>query len=205
MKLDPTIGPFIQDKPSFTFKRTRSIKDNLVSSEYVGGGTGKRDPCKRMGTFRCGGCPYCQFMNTKSNIKLPDGSKYTPKHFANCKTIGVIYLLMCDCASYYVGKTNQEFWRRAYRHIISMKTCNPSLPLDRHVSNFHSGVFPKLSFLILDRVHPGLRGGDWNKILLQKEQKWIFRLQATRAPGLNDTTSFRPFLEGFTSGGNPPM
>lgn len=51
-------------------------------------------------------------------------------------------------------------------------------------------------------VHPGLQGGDWNKTLLQVEQRWIFRLHATRTPGLNDAISFRPFLEGFTSGGS---
>lgn len=162
---------------------------------------GKRDPCKCPGTFQCGGCPYCQFMNIKPNIKLPNGHKYASKHFANCKTIGVVYLLICECACYYVGKTNQELWWRAYRHIAAMKSCNPSLPLGRHVSTFHAGSFPRVSFLILDSVHPGLRGGEWNKILLQKEQKWIYHLQATKPLGLNDAISFRPFLEGFTSGG----
>lgn len=160
LKLDPTISPFMQDKPSFTFKRAKSIKDNLVSSEYSGGGVGKQDLCKRPKTFRCGGCPYCQFMKTKSNIKLPNGQNYAPKHFANCRTIGVVYLLICDCACYYVGKTSQEFWRWAYRHIASMKSCSSSLPLGRHVSAIHAGIFPKVSFLILDCVHPGIRGGD---------------------------------------------
>lgn len=140
-------------------------------------------------------------MNIKPNIKLPNGHKYAPKHFANGKTIGVVYLLICESACYYVGKTNQDFWRWAYRHIAAMKFCNPSLPLVRHVSAFHTGNFPRVSFFILYRVHPGLRSGDWNKILLQKEQKWIYRLQATKPPGLNDAISFRPFLEGFTSGG----
>lgn len=40
LKLDPTIGPFVQDKPSFTFKRSKSISYNLVSSEFSGGGCG---------------------------------------------------------------------------------------------------------------------------------------------------------------------
>lgn len=87
---------------------------------------------------------------------------------------------------FYVGKTIQEYWRRAYRHIVSMETCNPSLSLGRHVT---------------DRIHPGMRR-DWNKSLLQLEQRMIFRLNATQAPGLNGASSFRPFLEGFTSGGS---
>lgn len=59
------------------------------------------------------------------------------------------------------------FWQRAYCHIISMQTCNPDLPLGRHVTQFHDG-------------------GDWNKVLLQREQQWIFRLNVTSFPGLNE-------------------
>lgn len=78
----------------------------------------------------------------------------------------------------------------------------PQPPLGRHVLAIHSGIFLKIYFLILDRVHPGLHGSDWNKILLQQEQKWIFSLQATRPPALNDAISFQPFLKGFASGGS---
>lgn len=94
-----------------------------------------------------------------------------------------------------------EFWQRVYHHIISMQTCNQDLPLGRHVTQFHEGTFPQVKFLILDRVHPGIRVGDWNKILLQSEQRRIFRFSATSFPGLNEAISFKPFLEGFVSGG----
>lgn len=63
----------------------------------------------------------------------------------------------------------------------------------------HQGNIPRIKFLVLDRVHPN-RGGDWDKILLQRETRWIVALQATLPPGLNDYISYRPFLEGFTSG-----
>lgn len=45
-------------------------------------------------------------------------------------------------------------------------------------------------------------GGDWNRTLLQHKQRWIFHLDATSPPGLNGSLSFRPFLEGFASGGS---
>lgn len=82
-----------------------------------------------------------------------------------------------------------------------MQTCDPDLPLGRHTRLVHHGVFPKIKFLILDRVHPNLRGGDWNKSLLQLELRWIYNLKANQPPGLNDAVSFKPFLEGFDSGG----
>lgn len=82
-----------------------------------------------------------------------------------------------------------------------MKTADPDLPLGRHVTLVHGGKFPSIKFLILDRIHPSPRGGDWNKILLQRELKWIHLLKATIPPGLNEAVCFRPFLEGFNSGG----
>lgn len=63
------------------------------------------------------------------------------------------------------------------------------------------GKFPNIKFLILDHIHPSFRGGDWNKTLLQMELCQIHNLKATSPPGLNEATSFKPFLEGFSSGG----
>lgn len=81
-----------------------------------------------------------------------------------------------------------------------MKKANPDLPLGRHVIHEHHGIFPGIQFLILDRIHPNPRGGDWNKVLLQREVRWIVDLAATSLLGLNEQFSYRPFLEAFTSG-----
>lgn len=177
---------------------TSQIGLKLVCRKFKGS---TKHPCKRLGTFKCGGCGYCQYLDVATHKTLPNKVTFTPKHFANCKTHGVVYLLQCECTCFYVGKTKTEFWHRAYRHIVSMQSCNPDLPLGRHVTHFHSGIFPHIKFLILDRVHPGMRGGDWNKIPLQREQQWIFRLNATYFPGLNEKIPFKSFLEGFVSGG----
>lgn len=82
-----------------------------------------------------------------------------------------------------------------------MQTSDPDLPLGRHGSLVHGGKFPRIKFLILDRVHSSPREGDWNKTLLQRELKWIYLLKATSPPGLNEAICFKPFLEGFYSGG----
>lgn len=176
LTMDPVIGPYVSKDPSFAFKRARSLRDHLVSSDLKR--SGKSCLCKY--------CKYCRFMNTARDLVLPNRDKYLPKHYANCQTTAVI----------------QHFWQRAYRHILSMKACNPDLPLGRHVTNFHNGLPPKISFLILDRVHTSRRGGDINKLLLQQEQRWIFHQNATQPPGLNGSISYRPFLEGSASGGS---
>lgn len=81
-----------------------------------------------------------------------------------------------------------------------MQISNPYLPLGRHVMEIHNSIMPKVSFAALDRVHIPVRGGDWNKTLLQREQRWIFMLNSTSFPGLNEAISFAPFLKGFVSG-----
>lgn len=139
----------------------------MVKSEYTG--IFRSDKCKRFGTFTCGGCPLCRYMNTQSKFTLPNGRIYRPRHYANCKTSGVIYLLTCQCKCFYVGKTKLEFHKRAARHITTMRQANPDLPLGRHVRDHHAGISPSICFTILDWVHPDSRGGDWNKILLQRE------------------------------------
>lgn len=103
-------------------------------------------------------------------------------HFGNCKTFGVVYLLKCDCSCFYIYKTKLPFWKRAYQHIRSMQVCNPDLPLGRHTTLIHRGIFPRNKFLILDLIHPSPRGGDWNKSLLQLDLRWIYMLRATYPP-----------------------
>lgn len=184
LRIDPVLNQFVSKNHLITFRQTKSLKDMLVHSEYTGEFRG--DPCKRKGMFRCGGCAHCQFMNTDHNQILPSGQKYRPSYFAYCQTAGVVYLLTYPCGCFYVGKTKLEFHKRVYRHVLSMRTCNPDLPLGRHVRDVHQGKFPSITFLVLDRVHPSARGGDWDKTLLQRETRWIVTLWATSPPGLID-------------------
>lgn len=144
----PSLSPFISQNPPLTYRRTRSLKNALVQSEFTG--NFRKDPCKSPGTFKCDGCRYCQYMHTGSNIRLPNSTKFEPTHYANCKTIGVVYMLYCQCRSFYIGKTKQEFHKRMYRHILGMQKSNPDRPLGRHVRDNHGGKFPQIKFLILD-------------------------------------------------------
>lgn len=69
-------------------------RHDMAICEFRGGG--RRDPCKRTGTFTCGRCNYCQFLNTSKNIILPNGERYEPKHYANCQTPSVVYIRLCE-------------------------------------------------------------------------------------------------------------
>lgn len=140
------------------------------------------------------------YIDSRKTIHLPNGMCFFPKHYSNCQTAGVVYLILCSCNCFYVEKTIQKLWQRLYRHIKAMQTCNPDLPLGRHVAQTHSGNCPKISVLMLDRLHPSPRGGDFNKYL-QHELKWICILNATQSPGLNEAFKLKPFLPGYATGG----
>lgn len=99
LQIDPNLSPHISATPTITFRKAR---DQLVKSEYAG--AFRSDPCQRLDTFTCGGCMCCHYMNTQSNFVLPNGRLYRPRHYANCKTPGVIYLLTCQCQCFYFGK-----------------------------------------------------------------------------------------------------
>lgn len=74
-------------------------------------------------------------------------------------------------------------------HVYNMQIGNCYLPIGRHMVLTHNYRVLRDTFT-LDLVHILDRGGDWNKTLLQHEQRWIFRLQTTCHPGLNKSISY---------------
>lgn len=95
----------------------------------------------------CCACNYCKYMYTKKKPILPNGQIFCPRHFANCETIGVVYMLHCDCGCFYIDKTKLEFWKRVHRHIQGLQTSSPELLLGRHTnSTCTSTNFQKLNF-----------------------------------------------------------
>lgn len=58
----------MSDKPQITYRRAPSLRDKLVQSEYKE----TTNTIQRItGTFRCGHCSYCQYMDTRKLITLP--------------------------------------------------------------------------------------------------------------------------------------
>lgn len=202
------IGPYL-----WTIRKSVSLSQlilRLPSDRLLRWGTNwfkaslsmhKKDKhCSILGSFPCGHCSFCQYIRHEKTFSLPIGTTFKPAHITNCQTWGVVYLMSCECGAYYVGKTKQEIHRRISKHVYHMQIGNHYLPLGRHVVEVHNYKMPKVSFTALNRIHIPERGGDWNKILLQHEQRWIFKLNFTSFPGLNDAISFSPFLKGFVSG-----
>lgn len=68
-------------------------------------------------------------------------------------------------------------------------------PIGRHIALVHGYEKVHFTFIPLSHIPPSPRGGDWEKLLLLAEARWIYRLNALNPPGLNEALSFKPFLK----------
>lgn len=176
------------DRPNITFWRPKSLKDRLTQSHYV---EQKDEDIIQRWTWKCNLCNYCSWFFENHTMYLPNGKLHSIPHQVNCQTIGVVYIMFCECGSFYVGKTKQCFWRRIKDHIYYIGSNLPYISIGRHVNFQHSG---NIKFVALECIVEDPRGGDFDKRILQTEMLWIHNLKATTPPGLNDAVSYKPFL-----------
>lgn len=188
---DSILSSYVANKPTITFRKARSIKDELVNSHFVDP-TGVANTSTH--TLTCGNCTACPYLDTRNKVKLPNGETWIQKHSASCYTSGVIYLLLCPCGDFYVGKTCRSLATRITEHITSATLGFFKTAIGRHFALKHNYDFVRLKFLPLTVTPFHDCGGDWDRSLLQAESRWIFRLRADRPPGLNESLSFAPFL-----------
>lgn len=156
---DPILKGLITSNPQITFRRAGSIGSMFAQSEYRG--NKRQDPCKFWGTYPCGSCFLSEVIARRTFVSLPNRERFRMKHFPNCKTQGVIYLMQCQCGAFYIGKTRQELGQCVSKHlyVYSMRIGNLYLPLGRHVARRHGYRMPTANFTVLDRVHIPTRGG----------------------------------------------
>lgn len=115
LSMDLNLGKFVPTKPLIPFKRATSIRDRIIQSEFKS--ENRNDPCKAKGTYTCVGCSYCQYIEVGSTCALPNGRSFRAAYYANYNTKGVVYLLSCDCGSFYVGNTKVELRSRMTKHV----------------------------------------------------------------------------------------
>lgn len=191
LKEDSILSNYVTDRPNITYRRARSIKDNLIASHFIDVNSTNTNPPV---TKPCGNCESCPFLDTRNQAKLPNGQLRTPRRPVSCHTTGVIYLLSCPCGSYYVGKTRRSIATRIKEHITAATSGYFRTIIGRHFALEHHYQFKGIKFLPLTVIPYSDQGGDWDRTLLQAESRWIYRYHANRPPGLNDFVSYAPFL-----------
>lgn len=152
-----------------------------------------------IGTYPCLSCGCCNSIIKGENVVHPSkGHNIKLQHFATCKTTGVIYMLKCPCGKAYVGKTKREVRKRIGEHKRSITNCDLEkqisvTPVSRHF-RMQGHNSNQLRWLVLQIVNTPPRGGDFNRILLQNEIRWIDRLNTMAPMGLNEDINFSCFF-----------
>lgn len=49
-----------------------------------------------------------------------DGRNFPLKHYVNCKTVNVMYGLICTCPCLYIGQTSQQLKKRVQKHLSTL-------------------------------------------------------------------------------------
>lgn len=189
---DPVVSKHINPFPEITYRRVPSLKDRLVHSHFQD--TSKNKKSSHIGISPCGKCDICRYVENTSQFLLPNGQWHLIKFNATCQTPGIIYLAQCICGGFYVGKTKRPFYKRIRDHIKPILKKQMDTAIARHVGLYHNFNPRTIKFYALEHVPLDERGGSVDRTLLQLEARWIYALQATHFPGLNESLSYRPFL-----------
>ena len=110
----------------------------------------------------------------------------------NCSAVNVIYLVICSCGKYYVGRTEHPRSRWA-NHKSHVRTAYTSCNLAAHCAKNHRELVGVHSLYDLTEVRSALRftmleslgqNADLNE-LKKKEDMWRTRLESWAPTGLN--------------------
>lgn len=156
---DPTLKGLVTPNPQITFRKAGSIGGMLKQSEHRG--NLRSDPCRVWGTFSCGACSFCEVIGKRTFFTLHNGERFHLRHFANCKTQGVVYLLQCEC-----GKTQRELGQWISKHLQLTITIYTSLFADMWTRDIVIECPKSILWYWIECMSPPGGGGYWNKIPL---------------------------------------
>ncbi|OCT64610.1 hypothetical protein XELAEV_18045709mg [Xenopus laevis] len=111
--------------------------------------------------------------------------------FATCTANFVVYVLKCPCGKLYVGKTISSVNTRTNEHKNNIRNFKADTYNDTPVSrHFATAKHNK----VLEVVTKSPTGGDRNTMLLQREARWIRRLDCVYPKGMNEQLNLACFL-----------
>lgn len=114
----------------------------------------------------------------------------------NCSTSRIIYMITCPCPKIYIGKTKRQLRVCIGEHLreINDKTKIPLKPLAKHFAQFHGGVSRAMVVKGIYALNLPSRRSNFDRIHLQKEKWWVYRLKSLTPVGLNTELNLQPFL-----------
>ena len=190
---DPSIGHSFKCPPIFANRRSDNLRNVLVRADCYTPPTNFLSTLPG-GNFTCASCAQCNAMIKGDTFCHPHtGKTFFIKDRISCRTKHIVYLLKCPCGLSYVGKTTRELRTRISEHKSSIRNKDMKSPVARHFNSAGHDVCT-LKFQGIEFVPPPKRGGNRDKILLQREARWIHLLQTESPKGLNEELILSCFL-----------
>lgn len=201
----PGLKEIAGESPNLVARRAKNLGDILIHSEFT------KEPSanwlyeypRSKGMFSCNRCQICPFVDRTATFSDTRGRHtFEIRDLINCSSNKVIYMLTYPCPKIYIGKTKRSLKTRIGEHIREIKgekERDPEKswekPLAKHFALYHRGKPDglKVKDIYLLKLSP--RRGDFNRILLQKEKRWIYRLGSLAPHGLNTELNLQVFLE----------
>ena len=93
----------------------------------------------------------------------------------------------------YVGKTSRALRTRITEHRSNIRTGDERNPVAAHFKKAGHNL-NNLRYVGVEKVEKPPRGGDLDRLLLQRETYWIYFLNTMSPDGLNEEFDIKPFL-----------
>ncbi|KAE8631062.1 hypothetical protein XENTR_v10001061 [Xenopus tropicalis] len=198
---DETLALYQAQKPRMGYKRGRSLRDLLMKTDFKGFSNKPQNwlsSLQKLGCYKCPDCVTCRCLLTGPDFPHPHTGKRLKIHSRlGCLSTYVVYIITCPCGLYYVGKTVTTLRERISNHrsAISraLKDEESNQPVARHFLLMRH-TLPTFKCMAIDQQPPLPRGGNRDLALLQRESRWIHKLDCVAPRGLNETLPLGCFI-----------
>ena len=146
------------------------------------------------GNFKCSNCAQCGYTTRCKHFTHPhNGKEVAIRGTITCSTTFVVYLIKCPCGLAYIGKTNRALRTRISEHRSNIRCGDERNPVAAHFKKYGHSI-TSFRYWGIEKVDMPPRGGDHNRLLLQREAYYIYTLNTMSPCGLNEEFDVKPFL-----------
>lgn len=127
-------------------------------------------------------------MATSTNKEYKIGQLIT------CTTVGVVYMLECECGLQYIGRTSRPLHVRLGEHVNNIKKGLKSHNVSKYFKLVHGQNPRGLKFWGIEKVIKHWRGGSFLRQLSCREAHWIHETKVLVLGGLNVECDINCFI-----------